>query len=92
MVTALMLLMKLLLPRLLLLHDSSRLYRSSACFGGDKGNCRGSSKSSCSSALLLSDAANTEDFSLILYNNPADYLISSLQLNQDHESSSQKMK
>ena len=67
--------MKLLLPRLLLLHDSSRLYRSSACFGGDKGNCRGSSKSSCSSALLLSDAANTEDFSLILYNNPADYQI-----------------
>ena len=84
-------LMKLLLPRLLLLHDSNgRLYRSNG--SGDKGNCRGSSKSSCSSALLLSDAANTEDFSLILYNNPADYLISSLQLNQDHESSSQKMK
>ena len=51
-------LMKLLLPRLLLLHDSNgRLYRSNG--SGDKGNCRGSSKSSCSSALLLSDAANT---------------------------------
>ena len=56
--------MKLLLPRLLLLHDSNgRLYRSS----GDKGNCRGSSKSSCSSALLLSDAANTLLLLLLLF-------------------------